>query len=101
MTRPLESRQAMQRRSITPFSLRRTLYAPLMFSFPVSLGLTCVAVIANAVGWLPAVVPVATGETRWAEALALVPQTFVVCVCACWLLFGLSLPLSRRWSSDN
>jgi hypothetical protein len=101
MTRPLESRQATPRRSIAPFSLRRTLYAPLMLSFPVSLGLTCVVVIASAVGWLPGIVPVATGDTRWADALALVPQTFVVCVCACWLLFGLSLPLSGRRSDDN
>ena len=101
MTYSLESSSDSQARSMAPFSLRRCFYAPLMLSLPVSLPLTGAVVIAAATGWLPAIVPISTGETRWAEALALIPQTFVLCVCACWLLFGLSVPLSGRWSDTT
>ena len=101
MAGSLESSVGKEARSLTTFSVRRALYAPLVLSFPLSLALTCGVVIACAVGWLPAVVPIAAGETQWAEALALIPQTFVVCVCACWLLVVLSMPLAGRWSGDS
>jgi hypothetical protein len=86
---------------VQPISLRRTLYAPLLLSLPISLPLTGAAIIAGAFGWLPIGLPFATGDTRWADALALIPQTFVVCVCACWLLTAVSLPFSRRWPENT
>ena len=89
--------------STLSLSLRRRFYLPLMISLPLSMFLTVTAVIATALGWLPAIIPIPSGETGWIEALAMIPQIFVVCVCACWLLFGLSVPLSHRWSraADN
>jgi hypothetical protein len=83
--------------------VRRRFYVPLMISLPVSLSLTVTVVVATALGWIPAIVPIASGETGWIEALARIPQIFVVSVCACWLLFGLSVPFFGRWSgsADN
>jgi hypothetical protein len=72
-----------------------------MISLPFSLALTLTVVVAAAMGWIPAIVPLAPGETGWTAALAMIPQTFVVCVSVCWLLFGLSLPLSSRWSGGH
>jgi hypothetical protein len=89
MAHSRESSRDSQARSIAAFSMRRHVYVPLILSLPVSLPSTCAVIIAAATGWLPAIVPIATGQTKWAEALALIPQAFVLFVCACWLLAGL------------
>jgi hypothetical protein len=96
MARSLESSRVRQA-PLAAFSLRRRFYVPLILSFPFSLSLTAAVMIAAAMGWLPGA-PIAAGETEWTAALAMLPQTFVVCVCAGWLLFGLLVPLSGRWS---
>ena len=75
------------------FSVVQRVYAPLILSLPISLTLTAVLLIAITIGVLP-VSPSRTINARLTDALTLLPQLFVVCVSACWLLFGLCMPFS-------
>ena len=77
------------------FSLVQHVYAPLILSLPVSLALTSVLLLTITLG-VVSVSPSRTIDARFAEALTLLPQVFVVCVLSCWLLFGLCLPFSVR-----
>jgi hypothetical protein len=89
----LESHTTARHRPAAEFSVGRIVYAPLMLSLPFSLPLTAAVIVTIAMGWLPAS---ADSGTHWAEALAVMPQIFVICVCACWLAFGLAMARSRR-----
>jgi hypothetical protein len=92
MAVPLEFGATRQAPPFAGFSMRRSVYVPLMLSLTVSLPLTSAALIATA-----AASSGATGDARLADALALFPQMFVICVSACWLAFGLFVPRSRQW----
>lgn len=91
MAVPLEFGATRQAPPFAGFSMRRSVYVPLIRSLTVSLPLTSVALIAAA-----AASPGATGDARLADALALFPQVFVICVSSCWLAFGLFVPRPRR-----
>ncbi len=75
------------------FSVVQHVYAPLILSLPISLTLTGVLLLAITVGALP-VTPSHSMDTRFADALTLLPQLFVLCVSSCWLLFGIYMPFS-------
>lgn len=92
MRHPLEF-DATEATGRARFSVIQHVYAPLMLSLPVSLTLTAALLFAITIGALP-VTPSHSMDARFADALTLLPQLFVVCVSACWLLFGLCMPFS-------
>ncbi len=75
------------------FSVIQHVYAPLILSLPISLSLTGILLLAITIGALP-ISPSHAIDSRFTDALTLVPQLFVLCVSSCWLLFDIYMPFS-------